>query len=244
MLRQTDDALLLRRLTELAQQRRRFGYRRLDVLLRREGIVVNHKRIYRVYAGARLQVRKRLKRRVALGRGEIAVTPTQPNVRWSLDFVHDTLQSGRRIRTLNVVDDFTREALAIEVDTSLSGERVSRVLDRIANERGAYPQTLVMDNGTELTSLAMLAWSSRTRVELHYIAPGKPTQNAFIESFNGKFRDECLNDNVFATLPEARRIIEAWRVDYNHHRPHRSLGQLTPNAFASAQIRSATTIQP
>ena len=207
-------------------------------MLRREGIVANHKRIYRVYATARLQVRKRIKRRVALGRGEAIAPASKPNARWSLDFVHDTLQNGRRIRTLNVVDDFTREALVIEVDSSISGTRVARVLDRIAFERGVYPQTLVMDNGTELTSLAMLAWASRTRVELHYIAPGKPTQNAFIESFNGKFRDECLNDNVFTSIAQARSIVEQWRIDYNENRPHRSLGQLTPNQFATDQLRS------
>ncbi len=230
------------RLCDLAAERRRFGYRRLDVLLRREGIVANHKRIYRVYAAAKLQVRKRVKRRVALGRGDAIAPATRPNGRWSLDFVHDTLRNGRRIRTLNIVDDYTRESLAIEVDTSISGSRVARVLDRIAMERGMYPQTLVMDNGTELTSLAMLAWASTTRVQLHYIAPGKPTQNAFIESFNGKFRDECLNDNVFATLAEAREIIERWRLDYNQHRPHRSLGQLTPNEFATAQLHSLLTL--
>lgn len=238
VLRLTDDVALRHRLCELAAERRRFGYRRLDVLRRREGILANHKRIYRVYAAAKLQVRQRVKRRVALGRGDAIAPVTQPNARWSLDFVHDTLRNGRRIRTLNVVDDYTRESLAIEVDTSISGSRVARVLDRIAMERGTYPQTLVMENGTELTSLAMLAWASTTRVQLHYIAPGKPTQNAFIESFNGKFRDECLNDNVFATLAEARDIIERWRLDYNQHRPHRSLGQLTPNEFATAQLNS------
>lgn len=222
-------------MSELAAERRRFGYRRLDILLRREGIVANHKRLYRVYAAAKLQVRKRIRRRVALGRGAVLPHAVRPNERWSLDFVHDTLSNGRRIRALNVVDDFTREAIAIEVDTSISGSRVARVLDRTANERGSYPKTLVMDNGTELTSVAMLAWASTTRVQLHHIAPGKPTQNAFVESFNGKFRDECLNDNIFSTLTEARRIIEAWRCDYNEHRPHRSLGQRTPNEFAAAQ---------
>ena len=238
VLRLTDDVALLERLSDLAAQRRRFGYRRLNVLLRREGIVANHKRINRVYAAAKLQVRKRIKRRVALGRGVTIAAAAKPNARWSLDFVHDTLQNGRRIRTLNVVDDFTRESLAIEVDTSISGTRVARVLDRIAFERGAYPKTLVMDNGTELTSLAMLAWASRTRVELHYIAPGKPTQNAFIESFNGKFRDECLNDNVFASIAQARKIIEQWRIDYNELRPHRSLGQLTPQQFVTTYHRT------
>jgi putative transposase len=241
ILRLTDDAVLLARLKELAAERRRFGYRRLQVFLERDGIIANHKRIYRVYAGANLQVRKRVKRRVALGRGDVPPAVSMPNERWSLDFVHDTLQDSRRLRTLNVVDDFTREALAIEVDTSLSGSRVTRVLDRIADERG-LPKTIVMDNGTELTSLAMLAWAARHRVQLHYIAPGKPTQNAFVESFNGKFRDECLNDNIFSSTAEAREIIELWRIDYNERRPHRSLGQLTPSAFAQAQERSLTTL--
>ena len=233
--------MLKQRLQELATERRRFGYRRLHVLLRRDGIIANHKRVYRVYAAAHLQIRKRLKRRVAFGRGEPAPTVTTYNERWSLDFVHDTLRNGRRIRTLNVVDDFTRECLAIEVDTSISGSRVARVLDRIADLRG-LPKTIVMDNGTELTSLAMLAWSAEHRVRLHYIAPGKPTQNAFIESFNGKFRDECLNESSFASLQEARDIIEAWRTDYNDQRPHRSLGQMTPSAFALTKRDSLTAL--
>jgi putative transposase len=241
VLRRTDDVAILQRLQELAAERRRFGYRRLQVFLERDGIIANHKRIYRVYAEANLQVRKRVKRRVALGRGDVPPAVSMPNERWSLDFVHDTLQDSRRIRALNVVDDCTREALAIEVDTSISGSRVTRVLDRIADERG-LPKTIVMDNGTELTSLAMLAWAARHRVQLHYIAPGKPTQNAFVESFNGKFRDECLNDNVFTSIAEAREIIERWRVDYNECRPHRSLGQMTPNAFALSQEKLLTTL--
>jgi putative transposase len=241
VLRGPDDTELLRALQELAAERRRFGYRRLNVMLRRNGIIANHKRIYRVYAKANLQVRKRVKRRVALGRGDVAPVVTAPNERWSLDFVHDTLQSGRRIRALNVVDDFTREALAIEVDTSISGSRVTRVLDRIAHQRG-LPKTIVMDNGTELTSLAMLAWASQHRVQLHYIAPGKPTQNAFVESFNGKFRDECLNDSIFTTIAEARDIIERWRIDYNECRPHRSLGHRTPSAYAEALARTPTPL--
>jgi putative transposase len=240
-LQQPDDDDLKQRLQELAAERRRFGYRRLHVLLRRDGITANHKRVYRVYAAAHLQIRKRLKRRVAFGRGEPAPIVTTSNERWSLDFVHDTLRNGRRIRTLNIVDDFTRECLAIEVDTSISGSRVARVLDRIADARG-LPKTIVMDNGTELTSLAMLAWSAQHRVRLHYIAPGKPTQNAFIESFNGKFRDECLNESSFASLQEARDIIEAWRTDYNEQRPHQSLGQLTPNAFAATQLELPTAL--
>jgi putative transposase len=226
-----DDAALRRRLEELAAERRRFGFRRLAVLLRRDGIVVNIKRILRVYREAHLQVRKRVKRRVALGRGDPAPLVSRLNERWSLDFVHDTLQTGRRIRTLNIVDDYTRECLAIEVDTSLSGHRVARVLDAIAGVRG-YPDTLVMDNGTELTSVAMLCWARDRHVRLHYIQPGKPTQNAYIESFNGRFRDECLNEHEFESLAEARVIIESWRLDYNAFRPHKSLQNQTPEEFA------------
>ena len=199
-------------------------------MLRRDGVVVGMTRLLRVYREAHLQVRKRVKRRVAFGRGEPKPAVAIPNERWSLDFVHDTLRSGRRIRALTIVDDCSRESLAIEVDTSLSGSRVTRVLDAIGSVRG-YPKTIVMDNGTELTSLAMLRWAADRRVRLHHIAPGKPTQNAYIESFNGRFRDECLNENEFLTLEEAREIIEDWRLDYNARRPHAALGGLTPDEF-------------
>ena len=214
-----DDGPLRARLEELAAERRRFGFRRLAVLIRRDGWIVNIKRVLRVYREAHLQVRKRLRRRVALGRGLPAPV------------VDDSLETGRRIRTLNIVDDFTRECLAIEVDTSLCGRRVARVLDTIGAMRG-YPQTIVMDNGTELTSIAMACWARDRKVRLHFIQPGKPTQNAFIESFNGRFRDECLNENEFASLAHARSIIETWRLDYNANRPHKSLGNLTPEEFA------------
>jgi putative transposase len=226
-----DDGPLRARLEELAAERRRFGFRRLAVLIRRDGWIVNIKRVLRVYREAHLQVRKRLRRRVALGRGLPAPVVGGFNERWSLDFVHDSLETGRRIRTLNIVDDFTRECLAIEVDTSLCGRRVARVLDTIGAMRG-YPQTIVMDNGTELTSIAMACWARDRKVRLHFIQPGKPTQNAFIESFNGRFRDECLNENEFASLAHARSIIETWRLDYNANRPHKSLGNLTPEEFA------------
>ena len=231
--RRPNDSALRKRLEELAAERRRFGFRRLTVLLRREGIKDNVKRILRVYREANLQVRRRVKRRVALGRGNPVPAISKINERWSLDFMHDTLRTGRKIRTLNVVDDFTRECLAIEVDTSISGHRVARVLDVIAEHRG-YPETIVMDNGTELTSLAMLIWARDRHVRLHYIAPGKPTQNAYVESFNGKFRDECLNENTFDSLGEAREEIERWRDDYNRARPHRGLGQQTPEGFAQS----------
>lgn len=226
-----DDAIIEARLEALAHERRRFGFRRLAVLLRRDGVVVNIKRILRIYRAAGLQVPKRIRRRVALGRGAVKPVVGRLNERWSLDFVHDSLGNGRQIRTLNIVDDFTRECLAIEVDTSLSGARVARVLDAIGTARG-FPQTIVMDNGTELTSVAMALWARDRQVQLHFIQPGKPTQNAYIESFNGRFRDEFLNEQVFESLTEARMTIESWLLDYNASRQHQSLGYLAPEEFA------------
>jgi putative transposase len=227
------DGALRARLRALAGERRRFGYRRLAILLRREGEHVNLKRIYRLYREERLTVRRRGGRKRALGTRAPMAIPQGPNQRWSLDFVSDALADGRRFRVLCVVDDFTREALGTVVDTSLSGLRVARELDRLVAERGATPAMVVSDNGTELTSTAILRWAEERRVEWHYIAPGKPVQNAFVESFNGKFRDECLNEHVFGSLGEARRITEAWRQDYNAARPHTSLGGLSPAEFAA-----------
>jgi len=158
--------------------------------------------------------------------------PEDQNLRWSLDFVMDTLVSGRRFRILTVVDDFTRECLGLVVDTSLSGPRVVRELDRIVESRGG-PRMIVSDNGTEFTSNAILAWQEEQQIEWHYIAPGKPMQNGFVESFNGRLRDECLNEHLFANLNEARQIIEEWRIDYNTNRPHTSLSGLTPTEFAT-----------
>jgi putative transposase len=206
-------------------------------MIRRDGWVVNIKRLRCIYRDATLQVRKRVRRRVALGRGNPAPTVSTMNERWSLDFVHDTLSSARRARALTVVDDFTHESLAIEVDTSLTGEHVSRVLNMLGEIRG-LPKTLVTDNGTELTSLAMLRWAADRRVRLHHIAPGRPTQHAFIESLNGKFRDECLNEHSFESLAEAREIIDAWQLDYNEARPHSSLGNRTPEEFVRARLNS------
>lgn len=230
--RRPDDAALRTRLRELAVVRRRFGYRRLHILLRREGMVMNHKKLYRLYREERLMVRKRGGRKRALGTRAPMALPQGPNQRWSLDFVSDALVHGRRFRILTVVDDFTRECLATIADTSLSGVRVIRELDRVAECRG-YPCMIVSDNGSELTSNAMLRWQQERGVEWHYIAPGKPTQNGFIESFNGRLRDECLNEHLFTNLKEATNIIEAWRMDYNTARPHTSLGGLTPAEFAT-----------
>ena len=227
-----DDAGLRARLRELASQRRRFGYRRLHLLLEREGVHVNWKKLYRLYREERLTVRKRGGRKRALGTRAPMSIPQEPNQRWSLDFVSDSLQDGRRFRVLCVIDDFSRECLATVVDNSLSGERVVRELDRVAEVRG-YPLMVVSDNGTELTSNAVLKWQENHVVEWHYIAPGKPMQNGFVESFNGRLRDECLNEHVFTSYVQARNIIEDWRNDYNQNRPHTSLNGLTPTEFAN-----------
>jgi len=232
-----DDETLRKRLRELASERRRFGYRRLGLLLDREGRHVNHKKLYRLYKEEKLTVRRRGGRKRALGTRRPMMVPDRPNRRWSLDFLADTLTCGRRFRILAVVDDFSRECLGLVVDTSLSGVRVARELDRIATYRG-YSRMIVSDNGTELTSNAILKWQQERRVEWHYIAPGKPMQNGFVESFNGRFRDECLNEHLFSHLGDARRIIEAWRTDYNVTRPHTSLGGLTPVEFKTHQARS------
>jgi putative transposase len=230
--KRTRDEGLRARLRELASQRRRFGYRRLGLLLARQGIRLNHKKLYRLYKEERLSVRKRGGRKRALGTRAPMAIPQDQNLRWSLDFVMDTLVSGRRFRILTVVDDFTRECLGLVADTSLTGPRVVRELDRIIETRGC-PRMIVSDNGTELTSNAVLAWQQEHGVEWHYIAPGKPMQNGFVESFNGRLRDECLNEHLFTNLNEVRQIIEAWRIDYNTNRPHTSLNGLTPTEFAA-----------
>jgi putative transposase len=234
----TDDALRAR-LRHHAGERRRFGYRRLAMLLKREGACVNLKKVYRLYREEKLTVRRRGGRKRALGTRAPMAIPQEANQRWSLDFVSDALSDGRRFRVLNVVDDHTREALATVVDTSLSGLRVVRELDRLVAER-RLPAMVVSDNGTELTSTTVLRWAQERGVEWHYIAPGKPMQNAFVESFNGRLRDECLNEHVFGTLFEARRIIDAWRIDYNTARPHTSLAGLTPMEFAAKASALAT----
>ena len=227
-----DDAALREHLRALANERRRFGYRRLHLLLEREGLHVNHKRLYRIYCEERLVVRRRGGRKRALGTRAPMTIPQGLNQRWSIDFAQDTLVDGRRFRVMAVVDDFTRECLGLVVDTSLSGLRVARELTAIAERRGQLC-IFVSDNGTEFTSRAILTWSQEHGVDWHYIAPGKPMQNAFAESFIGRLRDECLNEHLFRGVPRAREIIEGWRKDYNHVRPHTSLQGLTPAAFAT-----------
>ena len=229
--RESDEAVR-KRLRELAQERRRFGYRRLHLLLGREGVRVNRKKLYRLYQEEGLTVRKRGGRKRALGTRAPMTLPQGVNQRWSLDFVSDALADSRRFRILAVIDDFSRECLALVADNSLSGIRVARELDRITELRGT-PCLIVSDNGTELTSHAILAWQEEHRIGWHYIAPGKPMQNGFAESFIGRFRDECLNEHLFRSLAGARRIIERWRQDYNANRPHTSLQGLTPIEFAT-----------
>jgi putative transposase len=221
---------LRERLHTLAILRPRWGYRRLHWLLRREGWTLNRKVTQRVYREEGLHVQRRKRKRVAVPRTPPAA-PTRPNERWSMDFVSDALGDGRKFRSLTLVDDCTRESPAIEVDTSLPGERVVRVLDRVAAERG-YPTVMVLDNGPEFRADAVDQWAHRHGVQLAFIEPGKPVQNAYIESFNGKFRDECLNENWFVSLADAQRTIEAWRLDYNATRPHSALADRTPAEFA------------
>jgi putative transposase len=225
-----DDQPLRQRLRELAAVRPRFGYRRLHVLLRREGVIVNHKRVERLYREEGLAVRRRTRKRVARDRRGRAAVPGRPNQQWGVDFVSDALAWGRRIRLFTVVDIFTREALAIEVDTSLPGGRVVRVLERLALERGV-PDEIVLDNGPELAGKALDQWAYERGVWLRFIEPGKPIQNAFVESFQGRLRDECLDRHWFLGLGDARHTVEAWRQDYNQARPHSALGYRPPAEF-------------
>jgi len=233
---------LEQRLVELAHERRRFGYRRLHALVRREGVMVNHKRVWRLYQKAGLAVRRRRRRRgVAVDREPLAM-PTAPNQVWSMNFVMDALANDRRVKCLTIVDDFTKESVDIVPDHNIPGLYVTRVLDQAAQFRGP-PAAIRADQGPEFTGRALDQWAYRNGVQLKRIAPGKPTQNAFIESFNGRFRDERLNNHWFATLPSARAIISAWRRDYNEQRPHSALGYRTPAEFA-AQHRQRGAAQP
>jgi len=215
---------------ELAAERPRFGYRRLHVLLVREGRVVNRKRVYRLYRREGLAVRKRPRKKLRAVRPLPLPAPSRLDERWAMDFVHDYLADGRRLRTLNVVDAYTRECHAIEVDTSLPGSRVVRVLDALIAKHGR-PSGITVDNGPEFISQALDRWAFANGVALHFIQPGKPVQNAYVESFNGRFRDECLSQAHYPTLARARVEIELWRVDYNRVRPHSSLDYRTPEAF-------------
>ncbi len=228
-----DDPALCRRLVELAHERRRFGYPRLRMMLRREGFAAGRRRVYRLYRqhGLNLRGRRRRKRGAHVPRGALP-SVTASNDRWAMDFVSDQLVDGRVIRVLTIVDAFNKRCPALEVDTSMTGLRVTRVLDEESELYGT-PRLLVMDNGPEFTSKALDQWAYERKVKLHWIAPGKPTQNGHCESFNGKLRDECLNEEHFDDVADARKKIEAWRVDYNGVRPHTSLNGMTPDEFAN-----------
>lgn len=221
------DVELRSRMKRLAEQYPRYGYPTLHAMLRREGLVKNPKRTYRIYSEEGLQVRTKRRKKLTRPRVPMAV-PTRRDERWSIDFVSDQLTNGSRFRVLNIVDDFTRECVGQLVETSISGLRLSRFLDSLDRK----PKVIVCDNGPELTSKAMFFWARDRHIKLHFIQPGKPTQNAFVESFNGKFRDYCLNLHWFRSLNEARYQIDTWRKHYNEVRPHGSLGKLTPTEFA------------
>lgn len=218
------------RLIELALKHRRFGYRRLGILLRREGHKINDKRVRRLCRLHSLQIKRKARRRLR-GTGEPAVRATAPNTIWAMDFMSDSLFSGRRFRTLNILDSYTRECIAIEVDTSLPGRRVIRALDNLKWYRG-LPQEVVVDNGPEFTCKEIKTWAKKNKVKLKFIDPGKPIQNAIVESFNGKLRDECLNEHWFRNLFDAKKTIEEWRAQFNNFRPHSALGDLTPAEFS------------
>jgi putative transposase len=214
----------------LAGQRRRFGSPRLHVLLKREGLVVNHKRTERVYREEGLALRRKRRRKGAASARAVIPAPERPNQKWSMDFVSDSIVTGRRFRALAIVDDYSRECPAIEVDTSLGGARVVGVLERLAEIRG-LPEIITVDNGPEFAGKALDEWACRQGIKINFIRPGRPIENAFAESFNGRLRDECLNDNWFLSVKHAREVIEAWRKDYNTARPHSSLGGLAPQEF-------------
>lgn len=228
----SNDAEIRARLRELAEQRRKFGAPRLHTLLRREGYLINHKRTERLYREEGLSLRRKKRRKRGSHLRVVLAGPGRVNQHWSMDFVADSLFNGRRLRILTVVDDFSKECPVLEVDHSLTGQRVTRVLERVALTRG-LPEVITVDNGPEFISKALDAWAYANGVKLNFIQPGKPTQNCYIESFNGKFRDECLDEHVFVSLHHAQKTIETWRQDYNANRPHRSLKQLTPEEFAA-----------
>jgi putative transposase len=236
----SNDAEIRARLRELAEQRRKFGAPRLHTLLRREGYLINHKRTERLYREEGLSLRRKKRRKRGSHLRVVLAGPGRVNQHWSMDFVADSLFNGRRLRILTVVDDFSKECPVLEVDHSLTGKRVTRVLERVALTRG-LPEVITVDNGPEFISKALDAWAYANGVKLNFIQPGKPTQNCYIESFNGKFRDECLDEHVFVSLHHAQKTIEIWRQDYNANRPHRSLKQLTPEEFAARCNRQNET---
>jgi putative transposase len=241
--RKPADAEIRESMRAIAHKRPRFGWRRVKVLLKREGIVMNDKRLRRIYREENLQVRPRKKRRVRLVRGNWSPPPMALNEEWGLDYMEGRLLSRRKFRVLNIEDRFSREGLAIGADFSLTSLRVIRTLEEIAALRG-YPKRLRVDNGPENTALKMLEWSVEHNVDLHFIDPGKPSQNAWVESFNGRVRDEFLNSEAFWNLPAVRAAAETWLIDYNEERPHSSLGYLTPKEFVETLTNNQTPQLP
>jgi putative transposase len=235
--RRPDGSKLCERIAELAGEKRRYGYRRIHVLLRREGWQVNRKHTYRLYREAGLAVRRRKRKRIGSFERRPLPKPSTVNRSWSMDFVADGLIGCRKLRCLTMVDDYSRECVALEVDTSINGRRVATVLDRLADLRG-LPLSITVDHGPEFEGQVLDAWAYEHGVRLNFIRPGKPVENAYIESFNGRFRDECLNEHWFLTMAHARRVIEAWRIEYNTERPHSSLGNLTPEQFVKNALKS------
>lgn len=237
-----EEFLLKEKIITVAHAKRRYGYRRIHMMLKRDGICINHKKLFRIYKELGLKVLKRGGRKKALGQRVVRIPLTRVNQEWSLDFVHDALSNGRRIRILTIVDDFSRESLKMVVDTSLNGVRVRDELTELLETRG-MPERILSDNGTEFTSTAILKWCHERGVRWDYIQPGKPQQNGYIESFNGKLRDECLNENWFTGLKEAKRLVEEWREEYNERRPHSSLGGRTPKeaAMDATETRTGTS---
>jgi putative transposase len=232
-----DDAALRNRLRDLAGQRKRFGSPRLHIMLKRERLVVNHKRTERIYREEGLALRRKRRRKGAAITRMIIPAPERPNQKWSMDFVTDSTVTGRRFRALAIVDNYSRECPAIEVDTSMGGARVVSVLERLADIRG-LPEVITVDNGPEFAGKVLDEWAYRKGVILSFIRPGKPIENAFAESFNGRLRDECLNTNWFLSVKHARGIIESWRKDYNTVRPHSALGGLAPQEFMELDGRA------
>jgi len=241
--RKVFDELLRRRLRELAGTYVRYGYRRLTVLLRREGWHVNAKRIYRLYREEELIVRTKQRRKLARRQRTMTTAmAVRANQRWSMDFVSDKLADGRSFRILTVIDQFTRECVGLEADRSMTGKKVTEVLERAQQERGRLPESITVDNGSEFSGRALEAWAMATEVKLCFIRPGRPVENGFIESFNGRLRDECLNVEWFSSLEDARQKLAKFREHYNHQRPHSSLADRTPAGFAQqmAALRSPT----
>lgn len=230
-----DEQTMRKRLRELAQHRSRFGCPRLHVLLLREGFMINHKRTERLYREEGLSLRRKHRRKRVAGLRLEVPRPERPNHIWSMDFVSDAVMGGRKIRALTIVDEYTRKCHRIEVDTSINGVRICRVLNEIS-QRDGLPELIITDNGPEFAGRALDAWAYQNGIRLHFIRPGKPVENAYIESFNGRLRDECLNEHWFMSLPHARQVIEEWRIDYNEVRPHSSLGYLTPEEFIQKEV--------